>query len=93
MAAENFADKASLSTEKWVPLSLTLVEYPEGLIILMLNDCVTTTFFYRRSIRKVARARELNTVRHPCWFCCSDFIQEGFAHGKKSKFLNKSMIL
>jgi hypothetical protein len=82
MAAENFADKSPLSTEKWVPLSLTLVEYPEGLIILIFNDFVPTTLFYRRSIRKITCARELNTVRHPCWICCSDFIQEGFAHGK-----------
>lgn len=84
MAAVNFAEKAPLSTEKWVPLSLTLVEYPEGLIIYMLNDFLSTTLFYRRSIWKVARTRELNTFCHPCRFRSSDFIQEGFAHGKIS---------
>jgi hypothetical protein len=93
MAAENFADKAPLSTEKWVPLSLTLVEYPEGLSIFMLNDFASTTLFCRRSIWKVARTRELNTVCHSCWFRSSDFIQKGFTHGKKSKLPSKHIFI
>jgi hypothetical protein len=82
--SEKLAKMVSESTEKWVPLSLTLVEYPEGIQNYyrkkFINQLPRSPF--RRPFRQTFGPLQPNALRHPGRICRPHPFPSRLAHGE-----------